>query len=369
MILTDPPYNLGNFMKSRDTNLKKMRDNFFGAAGWDNLEYDEWANAMDAFFAQAARVLKKGGSMIVFMAAIKVETTISLAEKHGFYYKTTGIWHKLNPMPRNMNLHFVNSTETWIYFTYKTRTGTFNNNGVVLHDFIETAVTPASERRYGKHPTQKPEVLMSHFVEDLSNADDWVLNPFMGSGTSGVVAKRTWRNFIGIELDKNYFDMAKKTHRRRSNGMKPTVIDLFAGVGGLSLGFEQAGFHVVLANEYDDEIATAYRKNHPETKMVVGDITALDLENTFGVFSGKIDVIIGGPPCQGFSQKGQRKTIHDERNFLFKYYVKVVDLVRPRYFVMENVPNLLTAENGYFQKEIIDLFCDSPYPFWKKIHF
>lgn len=54
--------------------------------------------------------------------------------------------------------------------------------------------------------------------------------------------------------------------------------------------------------------------------------------------------------------KGQRKTIHDERNFLFKYYVKVVDLVRPRYFVMENVPNLLTAENGYFQKEIIDLF-------------
>ena len=72
--------------------------------------------------------------------------------------------------------------------------------------------------------------------------------------------------------------------------------------------------------------------------------------------TGKIDVIIGGPPCQGFSQKGQRKTIHDERNFLFKYYVKVVDLVRPRYFVMENVPNLLTAENGYFQKEIIDLF-------------
>lgn len=187
-----------------------MRDNFFGAAGWDNLEYDEWANAMDGFFEQAARVMKKGGSMIVFMAAIKVETTISLAEKHGFYYKTTGIWHKLNPMPRNMNLHFVNSTETWIYFTYKARTGTFNNNGAVLHDFIETAVTPAGERKYGKHPTQKPEVLMNHFVEVLSNIDDWVLDPFMGSGTSGVVAKRAGRNFIGIELDGNYFDMAQK---------------------------------------------------------------------------------------------------------------------------------------------------------------
>lgn len=148
--------------------------------------------------------------MIVFMAAIKVETTISLAEKHGFYYKTTGTWHKLNPMPRNMNLHFVNSTETWIYFTYKTRTGTFNNNGAVLHDFIETSVTPAGERKYGKHPTQKPEALMSHFVEVLSNEEDWVLDPFMGSGTSGVVAKRGKRNFIGIELDRNYFDIAKK---------------------------------------------------------------------------------------------------------------------------------------------------------------
>ena len=143
--------------------------------------------------------------------------------------------------------------------------------------------------------------------------------------------------------------------------MKPTVIDLFAGVGGLSLGFEQAGFHIVLANEYDDEIAAAYRKNHRKTKMVVGDITALNLEDTFGAFAGKIDVIIGGPPCQGFSQKGQRKTIHDERNFLFKYYGKVVELVRPKYFVMENVPNLLTAEKGYFQKEIVDLFNEMGY--------
>ena len=143
--------------------------------------------------------------------------------------------------------------------------------------------------------------------------------------------------------------------------MKPTVIDLFAGVGGLSLGFEQAGFQVVLANEYDPEIAAAYQKNHQTTKMVVGDITKLDLEETFGPLAGNVDVIIGGPPCQGFSQKGQRKTIHDKRNFLFQYYVKVVELVRPKYFVMENVPNLLTAEKGYFQKEIAALFHEMGY--------
>ena len=138
--------------------------------------------------------------------------------------------------------------------------------------------------------------------------------------------------------------------------MKPRVIDLFAGVGGLSLGFEKKGFDVVLANEYDASIATSYIANHKNTKMIVGDITSLDLEDTFGKLAGTIDVVIGGPPCQGFSQKGQRKTIHDERNFLFKYYVAVVELVKPRYFVMENVPNLLSAEGGFFKNEIVELF-------------
>lgn len=143
--------------------------------------------------------------------------------------------------------------------------------------------------------------------------------------------------------------------------MKPSVIDLFAGVGGLSLGFEKQGFEVLVANEYDKSIAAAYTENHKNTKMIVGDITSLDLKETFGFYTGKIDVVIGGPPCQGFSQKGQRKTIHDERNFLFKYYVAVVELVKPKYFVMENVPNLLTAEGGFFFKEIEELFNNMGY--------
>ena len=169
LIVTDPPYNLGNFMIDRDTNLSKMRDNFFATAGWDNMDYKEWKKSMDKLFRQASRLIKDGGTMIVFMAIINVDVIINLAEKYGFYYKTTGIWHKTNPMPRNMNLHFINSTETWIYFTYKSRTGTFNNDGNVLHDFIETSVTPNSERKYGKHPTQKPEALISHFINTFSH--------------------------------------------------------------------------------------------------------------------------------------------------------------------------------------------------------
>ena len=192
LIVTDPPYNLGKFMENRDTNLGKMRDNFFGVAGWDDLDFKEWKQSINKFFHQAARV----------------ETLISVAEKNGFYYKTTGIWHKLNPMPRNMNLHFVNSTEAWVYFTYKARTGTFNNDGKVLHDFVETSVTPNSERKYGKHPTQKPEQLMEHFVSILSDENDVVLDPFMGSGSVGVAAVRLNRKFIGIELEEKYYSIA-----------------------------------------------------------------------------------------------------------------------------------------------------------------
>lgn len=135
-----------------------------------------------------------------------------------------------------------------------------------------------------------------------------------------------------------------------------TVVDLFAGVGGMSLGFKQAGFDIVLANEYDPEIASAYSRNHRETKMIVSDVRDLDLSGTFGRYSTDVSVVIGGPPCQGFSQKGSRKTIHDERNFLFRNFVEVVGYLKPEYFVMENVPNLLTSEGGLFKRELIELF-------------
>ena len=135
-----------------------------------------------------------------------------------------------------------------------------------------------------------------------------------------------------------------------------TMIDLFAGVGGLSLGFEREGFKVVLANEYDPSIAEAYIKNRDNPNMIVADIRKLPVHETFGAYKGKVTVIVGGPPCQGYSQKGQRKTIHDERNFLFRYYVDVVREVEPEYFVMENVPNLLTSEGGFFKNELISLF-------------
>lgn len=139
------------------------------------------------------------------------------------------------------------------------------------------------------------------------------------------------------------------------------MIDLFAGVGGLSLGFEQAGFETLIANEYDSSIAQAYIKNRKNSNMVVDDITKLEIAETFGKYKGEVKVVVGGPPCQGYSQKGQRKTINDPRNFLFRYFVNVVKEVAPEYFVMENVPNLLTAEKGFFKQELEKMFNELGY--------
>ena len=209
LILTDPPYNIGNFMRRRGTCLGSLRSNFFVDAGWDNTDSVAWESMMCDFFKMSTQILRSGGSVLLFMAVVNVGKVITLAERYGLYYKTTGIWHKTNPMPRNMKIQFVNSTECWVYFTYGAKCGTFNGNGKLHHDFVECSVATRTERRFGKHPTQKPEKLMEYFLNLLSNAGDCVVDPFMGSGTTGVVAERLDRNFIGCEIDKSYFEIAQ----------------------------------------------------------------------------------------------------------------------------------------------------------------
>lgn len=138
------------------------------------------------------------------------------------------------------------------------------------------------------------------------------------------------------------------------------VADLFSGVGGLSQGFIQAGFNVSLAIEFDSSIANAYKLNHPHTTVYNEDITSMDFVELHRKHSD-IDIVIGGPPCQGFSQKGKRLQLDDPRNFLFQRFVDFVKEFSPKYFVIENVPNILTTANGYFKDQIISSFNDLGY--------
>lgn len=133
------------------------------------------------------------------------------------------------------------------------------------------------------------------------------------------------------------------------------VADLFAGVGGLSQGFIKAGFSIDLAVEFDSSIAKAYQLNHPGTKVYNEDICNMNFSKIH-MQHPNIDVVVGGPPCQGFSQKGKRLKLDDPRNFLFQRFVDFVKEFKPKYFVLENVPNIITTAEGFFKEQIISAF-------------
>lgn len=136
--------------------------------------------------------------------------------------------------------------------------------------------------------------------------------------------------------------------------MTRMAIDLFAGCGGFSLGFSQAGFNVHTAVEIDPDIAETYRNNHGNAHVIVDDVRNVDIFQ-----KGDSDIIIGGPPCQGFSMAGARIRagfVDDPRNYLFRRYVEIVSIVRPQVFVMENVKGLCTFRNGAVLEEIRDRF-------------
>lgn len=138
------------------------------------------------------------------------------------------------------------------------------------------------------------------------------------------------------------------------------VIDLFSGCGGLSLGFIQEGYTIKKAVEFDSSIANTYKMNHPEVEVIVDDIRNVDKSGMFQ--RGDADVIIGGPPCQGFSMAGARIRegfLGDQRNFLFKHYFNVVKTVKPKVFVIENVKGIMTMQNGKIFEEILKIFTDS----------
>ncbi len=141
--------------------------------------------------------------------------------------------------------------------------------------------------------------------------------------------------------------------------MAYTYIDLFCGAGGLSLGFDRAGFRNVLAVEINPGFAGTYQKNFPSHRLVIDDIKNLDEKRIRELTGGKrIDVIAGGPPCQGFSIAGNigRTFLEDDRNKLFREFVRFVEILKPRIFVLENVAAMATHRRGETLRTILDAF-------------
>lgn len=140
------------------------------------------------------------------------------------------------------------------------------------------------------------------------------------------------------------------------------AIDLFSGCGGLSYGFEQAGFNILLGIDNDAKALETFEKNHQNSKCICGDITELSYKRNIKPLIGdeNIDVIIGGPPCQGMSLSGPRK-FDDPRNKLYLSYIRLVDEIRPKAFVIENVPGLVSLFGGQIKDTIIEKFKEMGY--------
>ncbi|MCH4157681.1 MAG: DNA cytosine methyltransferase [Acidaminococcaceae bacterium] len=140
-----------------------------------------------------------------------------------------------------------------------------------------------------------------------------------------------------------------------SNNLK--CIDLFAGAGGLSEGLSEAGFHSMFASEIIPVYAQTYKFNHPDAQVMVKDIRTINPEiimKNLGLQRGELDLIAGGPPCQGFSINAPVRSILDRRNHLFKEYLRFVKTFAPRAILIENVPGLVSFEHGATLHAILD---------------
>ena len=197
---TDPPYNI-----SRENNFKTMN-----RAG---IDFGEWDKDFDltSWIYECEPLLKKGGNIVIFNNWKNMSYITAALTECGFEIKVLIRWVKTNPMPRNRDRRFITDYEVAVWAVKKGSKWNFNRVSDKYEiPEIKGSITSKSEKIYGAHPTQKPVYVMEWIIKRLSNKGDIILDPFMGTGTTGVACINTDRDFIGIELNEDYFNIAKQ---------------------------------------------------------------------------------------------------------------------------------------------------------------
>ncbi len=198
-IITDPPYNI-----SKENNFNTLKNPRKG------IDFGDWDRNFDLFswIPKYEKILDRNGSMIVFCSYRYISFIIKTMEENNLEVKDIIIWKKSNPMPRNINRRYVQDMEFAIWAVKKGAKWIFHKakDSPYMRSLIETPLVSGSEKM--NHPTQKSLKLMQKLIDTHTDPGDTVIDPFMGSGTTGVAALQAGRNFIGIELDKSYFDDA-----------------------------------------------------------------------------------------------------------------------------------------------------------------
>ncbi len=199
-IITDPPYNISQENNFTTMSNSKRKGLDFGT--WDkNFDIYSWID-------DYTKILSKNGSAIIFCSYRYLSNIIERLEKNSMIVKDVLIWKKSNPMPRNINRRYVQDTEFAVWAVKKDAKWVFNkpHNVPYCRTIFEAPIVSGKERT--SHPTQKNLSLFEQLIKIHTNENDIIIDPFMGSGTTGVACIKNNRNFIGIELSREYFDIA-----------------------------------------------------------------------------------------------------------------------------------------------------------------
>lgn len=216
---------------------------------------------------------------------------------------------------------------------------------------VKNLIKTISLFNFDKIDTSSVEKKLMHFGIVNSESEYQNLATYLGKSLYNDLLD-AFSRIDESDIYKNYLDIAKysQTYREAAsddlaNITKPTLVDLFCGSGGLSLGLMQAGFRVVFANDIAKPALQTYSFNHPEIRgqqITMGGIQEI-AHNISEYIPDKVDVLAGGPPCQGFSMANRQRIIDDPRNILYKYYVESVRQLKPKIFIMENVKGMLSV--------------------------
>ncbi|MEG1957812.1 MAG: site-specific DNA-methyltransferase [Lachnospiraceae bacterium] len=203
-IITDPPYNIS---KSNNFDTMKSPRNGVDFGEWDNGKFNLYS-----WIPDYSKLLNKDGSMIIFCSYRYISYIIDALESDasGMIVKDILIWQKSNPMPRNINRRYVQDMEFAIWAVKKKSKWVFNKPGEkpYLRGLFSTSTVSGKEKV--NHPTQKSIKLMENLVSIHTDAEQVILDPFMGSGSTGVAALKLNRKFIGIEKDEEFYEIAKE---------------------------------------------------------------------------------------------------------------------------------------------------------------
>lgn len=215
MILADPPYNVSKLNDQRDRSklnspiMRRDKEINYDFGEWDNMEREDFLTFTKDWLKECCRILKDGGTIISFFNKEDISLLGWEAKNYNVRTRTILSWHKTNPVPSFRKVNYLSACEFAWVGSKGDKSWTFNfQQQKEMHNFYETP----NASSYGEtiHPTEKPKAFFEWLIEIHSNKGDIIFDPFLGSGTTAIVAQELGRNYIGCELDKDYFEIAQK---------------------------------------------------------------------------------------------------------------------------------------------------------------